>query len=113
MTVGLLFALVRAAGLAGSPSAQTNLGILLGVSFSSLNGDTPPNGTYTGKSSPIVGFSAEFGVGNGLHLIMQPQYLARGTSVAFGVAEMFPPLPAGRRIPVLQTECQPDPAHCS
>ena len=105
MTVGLLFALVRAAGLAGSPSAQTNLGILFGVSSSSLNGDTPPNGTYTGKSSPIVGFSAEFGVGNGLHLIMQPQYLARGTSVAFGVAEMFPPLPAGRRIPVLQTEC--------
>ena len=49
IAIGLLFALVPAAGLAGSASAQTDLGILLGVSSSSLDGDTPPNGTYTKK----------------------------------------------------------------
>ena len=99
MAIRLFFALVPAAGLAGSASAQTNLGILLGVSSSSLNGDTPPNGTYTRKSSPIVGLSVEFGIGDGLYLIMQPQYLTRGTGVAFAVADQTEPRDS-RRAPV-------------
>ena len=86
IALGLLLALVPTADLAGSAPAQTNLGILLGVSSSSLDGDTPPNGTYTRLWSPIVGLSAEFGIGDGIHLIVQPQYLTRGTGVAFAVA---------------------------
>jgi len=70
MAIGLFFALVPAAGLAGSASAQTNLGILLGVSSSSLRGDTPPDGAYTRKLSSIVGLSAEF-VPRGLASVSQ------------------------------------------
>jgi len=87
MALGLLLALTPAAGLAASAPAQTDLGILLGVTSSSLDGDSPPNGTYTSKSSLIAGVSAEFEVGDGLHLIIQPQYLTRGTGVAFAVAD--------------------------
>ena len=86
--VGFLLALVATAG---SAAAQTDLGILVGVSSSSLNGDAPPNGTYTRKWSPIVGLSAEFGIGDGLYLITQPQYLTRGTGVAFAVADQPEP----------------------
>ena len=86
MAICLFLALVAMAGFAGSAPAQTHLGVVLGVSSSSLKGDTPPNGAYTDKSSLIAGLSAEFGIGDGLYLIVQPQYLARGTGVAFAVA---------------------------
>jgi len=91
VAIGLLFELVAITGFAGPALAQTNLGILLGASSSSLNGDKPPNGTYTKKWSPIVGLSAEFGIGDGLYLIVQPQYLTRGTGVAFAVADQEEP----------------------
>jgi hypothetical protein len=91
MAIGLLFTLVATAGLPGPATAQTNLGILLGASSSSLNGDKPPNGTYTKKWSPIVGLSAEFGIGDGLYLIIQPQYLTRGTGVAYAVEDQEEP----------------------
>ena len=91
MAIGLFFALVPAAGLAGSASAQTNLGILLGVSSSSLRGDTPPDGAYTRKLSSIVGLSAEFGIGDGLALIIQPQYLTRGAGLAYAVEDQAEP----------------------
>jgi hypothetical protein len=91
MAIGFFWALVATAGCAGSATAQIDLGILLGVSSSSLSGDKPPNGTYTSIASPIVGLSAEFGIGDGLHLIMQPQYLTRGTGVAFGVPDQEEP----------------------
>ncbi len=91
MAFGLLFALLATAGLASSAPAQTNLGFLLGVSSSSLQGDTPPDGAYTRKLSSIVGLSAEFGIGDGLSLIIQPQYLTRGTGVAFAVADQEEP----------------------
>ena len=91
LAIGLVFALLPTLGIAGSAPAQTNLGVVLGVSSSSLSGDTPSNGTYTKKSSPIVGLSAEFGIGDGLYLIMQPQYLTRGTGVAFAVEDQEEP----------------------
>ena len=91
MAIGSLFALVPMLSVAGSAPAQTNLGVVLGVSSSSLNGDRPPNGTYTKESSPILGLSAEFGIGDGLYLIMQPQYLTRGTGVAFAVEDQEEP----------------------
>ena len=91
VAIGSLFELVAIAGFAAAALAQTNLGILLGASSSSLNGDKPPNGTYTKKWSPIVGLSAEFGIGDGLYLIMQPQYLTRGTGLAFAVEDQEEP----------------------
>ncbi len=91
VAIGLLFELVAIAGSAGAALAQTNLGILLGASSSSLNGDAPPNGTYTKTWGPIGGLSAEFGIGEGLYLIVQPQYVTRGTGVAFAVADQEEP----------------------
>jgi hypothetical protein len=85
MTASLLVGLASIVGFAPPAVAQTDLGVVLGVSRSSLRGDTPPNGTYTTEWGPILGLSAEFGIGDGLYLIAQPQYVTRGTRVAFAV----------------------------
>jgi hypothetical protein len=41
--------------------------------------------------SSIVGLSAEFGIGDGLSLIIQPQYLTRGAGLAYAVEDQTEP----------------------
>ena len=64
---------------------QTSVGVLLGLSSSSLGGDAPDRGTFTAKGGLVVGLSGELHIGDGLWLIAQPQYVGRGTGVAFAV----------------------------
>ena len=57
----------------------------MGQSSSALGGDAPKEGTFTARKGILAGISAEFGIGDGLWLIAQPQYVGRGSGLAIPV----------------------------
>lgn len=68
-------------------SGQTNVGVLFGANSSSIGGDSPDDGELTAKTGAIAGLSVEFDMGEGLYLIVQPQFVGRGSGVAFAVED--------------------------
>jgi len=65
--------------------AQVSVGILGGLGSTSLSGTAPDDATYTGERSFTFGLTTALTIGEGLALILQPQYVGRGSGVAYAV----------------------------
>jgi hypothetical protein len=78
-------AVVLMFGSAPEAQAQYLLGIKVGSGSTSLNGDRPPDGTYTGHRGFSIGALLGVSVGDGIFLIAEPGIVERGSGLAFAV----------------------------
>jgi hypothetical protein len=77
----LLIALALA--LAFPALALENLGLVVGLDRTELQGDEPPNFRYKADSGYLVGAVVEFSLGRDVLLSLQPGYLHSRTDIAY------------------------------
>lgn len=66
-------------------SAQVVVGAQASISLSSLNGDGPPDVSYSSEPGVAAGFVGEIPITSDVRLSLQPMYLQRGFTIAFRV----------------------------
>lgn len=70
--------------------AQTSVGIIGGVNLLSLSGDAPSGASYSGGAGYMFGISVETRIGNGIKLMLQPNYSHTQTGIGIDVGEEEP-----------------------
>jgi hypothetical protein len=65
--------------------AQWEIGLIGGLNRSALSGDKPPNASYKTITGPVFGVLIETQITNDVRIGLQPQYLQRGSKVAYKV----------------------------
>lgn len=64
-------------------SAQTKIGISTGANLTSISGDAPKDGSYTGSPGLILGLSGEFNITKSLKIVIQPGYVQRNGKINY------------------------------
>jgi hypothetical protein len=65
--------------------AQVDLGVIVGVNNSGLNGDAPSKSKYTSNKGVGLGVIGEFKIAKDVKLSLQPMYLKKGATIAVDV----------------------------
>lgn len=73
---------IAAASAAGEARAAA-IGVQLGLDRGRIDGDSPPNSSYTSKYGVVAGVQGELGIAHALSLSLQPSYVHRPIGVLF------------------------------